>query len=110
VPKASPPIWPSIASIGPAAARISSGMPSTQAPATRCATGSHSRFHVGMLACTHSLADQATASVAPAGKAVAGSSHSSASLTASVTAVRWAAVSEEVVAARRCCASCAARS
>ena len=53
-----------------------------------------------MLAVTHSVADQATVSVAPAGKSVAGSSQSSASLTASATAERWAAVSDEVVLAR----------
>ena len=110
LPKASPPIWPSIASIGPAALRTSSGMASTQAPDIRRATGSHSRFQVGMLAVTHSVADQALVSVAPAGNSVTGSSHSSASLTASLTAARWAPVSEEVVAASRWRASWAARS
>ncbi len=110
LPKASPPIWPSMAIIGPAAARTSSGMASTQAPDTRWATGSQSRFQVGMLASTHSLADHALVSVAPAGNSVAASSHSSASFTASLTAARCAPVSEDVVAASCWRASWAARS
>ena len=110
LPNARPPIWPSIAIIGPACARTSSGSPSTHAVATRWATGSHSRFHVGRLASTHSVADQPFASVAPAGKSVAGSSHSSASFTASLTAARWLPVNDDVVAASCWCAICAARS
>ena len=86
------------------------GSPSTHAVATRWATGSHSRFHVGRLASTHSVADQPLASVAPAGKSVAGSSHSSASFTASLTAARWLPVNDDVVAASCWCAICAARS
>ena len=110
LPNARPPIWPSIASIGPAPARTSSGSASTQATDTRWATGSQSRFHVGRLAVTHSLADHAATSEAPAGNVVAGSSQSSASRTASRTAERCASVSDDVVPARRCFAMFAASS
>ena len=54
--------------------------------------------------------EEAATSVAPAGNVVAGSSHSSASRTASRTALRCASVRDEVVPARRCFAMFAARS
>ena len=85
LPNARPPIWPSIASIGPAAARTSSGIASTQAPDTRWATGSHSRFQVGRLAVDPLARRPRRRSRWPRpGTSVAGSSHSSASLTASL--------------------------
>ena len=107
LPNARPPIWPSMASIGPAALRISSGIASTQAPDTRCATGSHSRFQVGRLASTHSLADHGLGLGGAGRELGGGSSHSSASLTASLTAARCAPVSDDVVAASCWRASCA---
>ncbi len=110
LPNAMPPICPTIASIGPAAERTSSGSPSTQAADRRRATGSHSRFHVGMPALTQSDAVQATTSCAPAGNSVTGSSHSSASRNESCTAVRWASVSDDVVCESCWTAICWARS
>ena len=111
LPNARPPIWPSIAIIGPACARTSSGSPSTQAVATRWATGSHSRCHVGRLASTHSVADQPLASVAPAGKSVAGVEPQLGELHRVARRRRaGCAVNDDVVAASCWCAICAARS
>ncbi len=87
-----PPTWEIIPSIGPAISRASAGRPSTQAPATRCATGSQSRCQVGTVASTQSLGDHAVTVEIPEGSVVASSSQCSARRTDSSIAERCSAV------------------
>ena len=108
-PKAMPPTCEIIPSIGPAIWRASSGRPSTQAPATRCATGSHRRCQVGMVVSTHCAGDQTTTCEVPDGRVVASSSHSSARRTDSSAARCCSLVGLALPSAPSCwCAICAA--
>ena len=71
---------------GPSWERISSGMPLRAASPNLSASGVTTRFHVSIVSSIHCEGPKATELVAPAGRVVASSSHSSASRTDSATA------------------------